>query len=704
MDFINQILPIEILHALGWTVIHSLWQAFAIALLLAAYLLAFQKTDARKRYFAGNMALGSILLLASATFVFYLKKEKKALGGTEIWGEEGLLLGQYFPEKEHSYFSEYFSQHMPLIVTVWLLGMVFFMLKMLGGLLYIQRLKTRMTAPLPAPWQEKLTLLSGQLNILRPVKLLESALTKTPIVVGWLKPIILLPMGAVNHLTPAQVEAILAHELAHVVRNDYLLNLLQSLVEVLFYFNPAVWWISTRVRAERENCCDDIAVRLCGNSLAYAKALVGLQEMQLVASPPLAMTFSRNKKQLLFRIQRILQPSQNKSNVMEKLSATLLLTVAVVLLSVQANTPFGNLISRVAAKALPLAEFPVATVPADAYVAADTIPDGTHNAHIHYNDDNENIEFKLDNDKIVWLKVDGKIIPASEYDQYEGRIAEIMGNMPEPPEAPEAPIFGDTPNIPDMPDMPAPSSIYHEFPVPPAPPAPPVPPTRTRKIITQKDGNGTSFIIENEDGSDPVEIVVKDGKKGTIIVNGQEIVGMKKGDKTIIMQDVPSNFSWDEGQLGAFNADRMQFGFSGSPGFPQISPDGFAFSMPDASTWNSEEFRAMQEKMRDGKFNQEMMEEYARKIEEFQNAGEWEKLNDEMARMSEEQALQYELQRKEVDQLMRNAEIARDKAMRDAEISQGRMQRNNEVQQRKIEKERQQIEKERQKKRRSGSM
>jgi hypothetical protein len=255
-----------------------------------------------------------------------------------------------------------------------------------------------------------------------------------------------------------------------------------------------------------------------------------------------------------------------------------------------------------------------------------------------------------------------------------------------------------------MPDMPAPSSIYHEFPVPPAPPAPPVPPTRTRKIITQKDGNGTSFIIENEDGSDPVEIVVKDGKKGTIIVNGQEIVGMKKGDKTIIMQDVPTNFSWDEGQLDAFNADRMQFGFSESLGFPQIAPDGFAFSMPDASTWDSEEFRAMQEKMRDGKFNQEMMEEYARKIEEFHNASEWEKLNDEMARMSEEQALQYELQRKEVDQLMRNAEIAREKAMRDAEISQERMQRNNEMQQRKIEKERHQIEKERQNKRRSGSM
>ncbi len=538
MEFINQFLPTEILHALGWMVVHSLWQAFAIALLLAAYLLAWQKTNARKRYAAGNAALITSLLLAVGTFVFYLKNGIADVG-QPVYSEEGGLLGRYFIENtEPSFFDSYFSENMPLIVTVWLVGLVIFFLKMLGGLLYIQRLKTRMASPLPKIWQERMAWLTEELGIARPVRLLESALVKAPMVVGWLKPVVLFPLGAVNNLAPSQVEAILAHELAHIARHDYLINLLQSLVEVIFYFNPAIWWISANVRTERENCCDDIAVRLSGNSLAYAKALVSLQEMQL-AAPALALPFSKNKNQLLLRIQRILQPSQNKSNVMEKLSATLLLTVAVVLLSVQANTPFGNFITDVVTKQLPK---PYAAAPAEeaAYLReTDTIPDGTRDAHIHYNTDEEDFEFRMEGNEITYLKVDGKLIPRARYGEYEGRIREILANVPEPPEHPEMPEF---PEFPEMPAPPAPPG-FHEFP---APPAPPAPPSRTRKITTQKDGNGTTFIIENEDGSEPVEIVVKDGKKGIIIVNGQEISGLKKGDKTIIIQEnTPFEYDWN---------------------------------------------------------------------------------------------------------------------------------------------------------------
>ena len=277
MELINKILPTDTLHALGWTVLHSLWQAFVVALLLAAYLLAWQKTDARKRYMAGNLAMAVTLLLAVGTFFFYLIKANPVIEiARPIYDDDGVLLGQYLTEGSQSFFNDYFNKNMPLIVAVWLGGMVFFVLKMLGGLLYIQRLKTRMTAQLPHQWQERLVQLSAELDIRRPVQLLESALAHTPMVIGWLKPIVLLPIGAVNYLTPAQVEAILAHELVHIARHDYLLNLLQSFVEILFYFNPAVWWMSAHVRTERENCCDDIAVRLCGNSLAYAKALVSL--------------------------------------------------------------------------------------------------------------------------------------------------------------------------------------------------------------------------------------------------------------------------------------------------------------------------------------------------------------------------------------------------------------------------------------------
>jgi bla regulator protein blaR1 len=655
MEFIHQFLPEHILQALGWTVLHSLWQAFAVALLLAAYLLAWQKTDARKRYAAGNLALGSTLLLAIATFVFYLKKAEAEpeLAG-EIWSEDGELISRYFYEGSYSFFSDYFTPHMPLIVMVWGIGLVFFMLKMMGGLLYIQQLKTRMISPLSAEWQEHFAQLSIELGIRRPVQLLESALAKTPMALGWLKPVVLLPIGAVNHLTPAQVEAILAHELAHVLRQDYLLNLLQSLVEMLFYFNPAVWWISAHVRTERENCCDDIAVRHCGNSLAYAKALVSLQELQMTA-PALAMSFSKNKNQLLHRIKRILQPSQNKSNVMEKLSATLLLTVAVVLLSVQANTPFGNFITKVVSNEMPAMEAADAPLPYEMEYPeeeADTIPDENRDAHIHFNTDDEDIEFKMKDDEITFLKIDGKVIPPDNYGEYEAHVRDIMANVPEPPEAPEAPDF---PEMPEMPEPPMPPS-FERFPAPAAPPAPPAP--GTRKITTQKDRNGTTFIIETQDGAEPVEITVKDGKKGTIIVNGQEITGLKKGDKTIIMQDVPGNgFGWN---------------------FPAISPDQFHFDFPAMSPeFPGFDAAAMAEleALRRSDFPEDLAREWELAATSPLNSDEWRaameeqraQLDKEMAELREQQQLLMGERREEIERAMEDTRKAQQDVLKQLE-------------------------------------
>ncbi len=653
MEFINQLLPTEILHAIGWTVLHSLWQAFAVALLLAAYLLAWQKTDARKRYLAGNLAMTTTLLLAVGTFIYYLSKTSfEPVLASPIYADDGSILGHYFLENEQPFFSEYFNKNMPLIVSVWLIGMVFFVLKMLGGLLYIQRLKTRMTAKLPKAWQDKMVELSAELHIRRPVQLLESALAQTPMVVGWLKPIVLLPIGAVNHLTPAQVEAILAHELAHIARHDYLLNLLQSCVEILFYFNPAVWWMSAHVRTERENCCDDIAVKLCGNSLAYAKALVSLQEMQL-ASPALAMTFSKNKNQLLVRIQRILQPSQNKSNVMEKLSATLLLTVAVVLLSVQANTPFGNLISRVASKALPLNEALAPAIDTDYNTEADTIPDGTQDAHFHFNNDDEDIEFKMKDGEIIMLKVDGEEIPESKYGEYDDRIQELLANLPEPPEAPEAPEMPEFPEMPAMPAPPAPPA-FREFPAPPAPP-------RSRTITTQKDRNGTTFIIESQDGSDPVEIKVGDGKKGTIIINGQEINGLKKGDKTIIMHDLPGSADAWGGHFPA-NGFNFNYDFPAIADAPRFHPEDFEFNF--STEMDPAEFEALRRAYSADRVR-EMSEEASAQSGNWQEmvARQRAMMEEQLAQLQEEHQRLMEQNQEEIERAMEEAVDARRDAM-----------------------------------------
>jgi beta-lactamase regulating signal transducer with metallopeptidase domain len=139
---------------------------------------------------------------------------------------------------------------------------------------------TRGVREASAEWQRVAEHLSESLGLRRAVRLLESAAVEVPSVLGSLRPVILLPASTLTGLTPEQIEMVLAHELAHIRRHDFLVNLLQALVETLMFYHPAVWWMSRRVRIERENCCDDLAVAVCGNPLQYARALTRLEELR----------------------------------------------------------------------------------------------------------------------------------------------------------------------------------------------------------------------------------------------------------------------------------------------------------------------------------------------------------------------------------------------------------------------------------------
>ena len=127
-----------------------------------------------------------------------------------------------------------------------------------------------------------------------------------PTVIGWLKPVVLLPASALAALSPQQLEAILAHELAHIRRHDYLVNLLQTLVETLLFYHPAVWWLSRRIRIERENCCDDLAVSLCGDPVAYANALADLESLRSETAPTHHIAMAATGGALLQRVRRLL--------------------------------------------------------------------------------------------------------------------------------------------------------------------------------------------------------------------------------------------------------------------------------------------------------------------------------------------------------------------------------------------------------------
>jgi beta-lactamase regulating signal transducer with metallopeptidase domain len=219
------------------------------------------------------------------------------------------------------------EQMLPLLVTLWIAGLCFCAVRLLGGLAVVARVKRYQTSPASNEWQQRLAALARRMHVRGrdAISLHVSANIRTAAVIGWLRPVILVPASALTGLAPQQMEAVLAHELAHIRRHDYLVNLLQSVVETLFFYHPAVWYLSARVRTEREHCCDDDAVAVVGDPVTYAGALTDL-EMLRQGAPALAM--AANGGSLLRRIERLLSPRSEAAPSWS--TATGLLTLGVV--------------------------------------------------------------------------------------------------------------------------------------------------------------------------------------------------------------------------------------------------------------------------------------------------------------------------------------------------------------------------------------
>jgi beta-lactamase regulating signal transducer with metallopeptidase domain len=438
--------------SLGWTFLHSLWQGALVALLLAAILVPLQQKKAQLRYGASVAALLLVFVAALSTFYYYYtdkngNREKMPLTITlstdnQTTSDQTLQLNAldgdpassvYIIEPTKS-FSDYVKDYLPMIVRFWLLGTVLLLLRLLGGLSYIAYLRKTQISEIETNWQLRFQAILEQIGLKKAVRLVESGLVKTPIVIGYLKPMVLMPVGTINALAPQQVEAILAHELAHILRNDFIVNILQYIVEAIFYYHPAVWWISANIRTEREHCCDDAAVMVCGNSLTYAKALVALQEMT-IHTPVFALSFAggKNKYQLLNRVRRILNQPQNKSNLMEKFTATCLLIAGISILSLT-NSSLDPVYA--ATNSIEAAYYPVI----EEFSRFDTLPDNTIKTkkvmRIVERENNTEYDMLLEEGAIKQLKVNGKLIEANDYDKYKEKtdkfIAKLSDDMPMP--------------------------------------------------------------------------------------------------------------------------------------------------------------------------------------------------------------------------------------------------------------------------------
>jgi beta-lactamase regulating signal transducer with metallopeptidase domain len=292
---------------LGWTLIHFLWQGAVLGLLAWLTLVLMRGYGSRARY---SLACFFLMLMVAAPIATFLlvRRPWAAPPRMTMTLEAAASIRGTAPLTQQ--LKGGFDTWLPWLLLGWAAGVLLLSTRFLGSWFRVQRLRHRNATPVPSEWHLILSRLCRDMKLSRTVRLLQSAAVDVPTALGWLRPLILLPASAFTGLAPVQLEAILAHELAHIQRGDFVVNLLQSLVEVLLFYHPAVWWLSGRIRAERELCCDDVAARLCGDPLILARALTDLEALREPLSPTSSqLAMAANGGSLMHRIRHLLHPS-----------------------------------------------------------------------------------------------------------------------------------------------------------------------------------------------------------------------------------------------------------------------------------------------------------------------------------------------------------------------------------------------------------
>ncbi|HXY37046.1 MAG TPA: M56 family metallopeptidase [Planctomycetaceae bacterium] len=375
--------------ALGWMLMHFVWQGAAAALALAVFLTLARRLSPQARYWAGCATLSLMTLAACATFAWqFARAPSPTIADAALTASPTIARSRDSVERAIAFFDitprapanerdvheaidasiqflkdapttsarcasvggepsgdlvegapssttrleilvEQIGRCLPCLVLLWSAGVGLLSLRLASGWKAIRRLRAASWELADAAWGDRFARLRERLRISPAVRLLSSASASVPMVVGWIKPVVLLPAGMLTGLSVAQVEALLVHELAHIRRHDALVNLVQNVVETLFFYHPAVWWVSKQIRNEREHCCDDIAAAACG-TLGYAQALASLAELRQTVP---GFGLAANGTPLINRIRRLagVQPSPERSAGWLAIAALVLLGAAIAL-------------------------------------------------------------------------------------------------------------------------------------------------------------------------------------------------------------------------------------------------------------------------------------------------------------------------------------------------------------------------------------
>lgn len=441
MNLINNLFPENITSAIGWTLLHSLWEGAAVALILGTILILTPKSSSRIRASVSAKALLFYSAIVLFTFLKVYSPESpniaEAYSLTEIQSNAANISdASLVPitadnslQNIAGIFQNYFNQHLPLLVSIWFIGLMFFTLKLVGSYTYTQRLKHRGIVEVSDEWQEKIVGFCNKLRVTKTVSLFESVYAKIPMTVGYLKPVILLPLGTISGMPAQHVEAIILHELAHISRFDYLINVLQTITEIIFFYNPAVWWMSNIIREERENNCDDIAVDSCGNRIAYMRALLNVQQSS--SAPSLAMPLTGKKNQLLRRINRMAKqdykhPAKGKFAI-ASLITMLFMTAALISCTSLNNDQFNSSYE-------PMDNYE--RIHGDEFMEDDfDYTEGKRHIRFEEHDDFEEVEYDiyLDDGYIVKILRDGDEVPEDEMDdlrdEFDHKLAKLSREL-----------------------------------------------------------------------------------------------------------------------------------------------------------------------------------------------------------------------------------------------------------------------------------
>lgn len=361
MTLLTSMMEQSAVRCLGWTLLHFVWQAALIAGLLMILRPALAGISSHKRYLVLCGAMASMAVAPVVTWCWMMAAlpavshnivasttgsiSSNDSGSSSVVSEPitssviaddlGGSVTSTSPVSDSSTVTgtnqrsvkspgwtirlrQLIEPGLTWLVGIWLLGVLVLSIRLLTGWRVVQRLRRLAVTRVADLWQTRLKQLAERLRVTRPITLMESALVEVPTVIGWLRPMILLPTSFLTGLSPDQVESILVHELAHIRRHDFVVNLVQTTIEVLLFYHPAVWWLSNRIREEREHCCDDTAVAFCGDTYMYARALATMEELRLKSPQQAASEFAlaAGGGSLLQRIRRLAvgTPDARQSN------------------------------------------------------------------------------------------------------------------------------------------------------------------------------------------------------------------------------------------------------------------------------------------------------------------------------------------------------------------------------------------------------